>query len=291
MMKTLRVRSKLLAGVAALMPAFAWASPPGTFSFSTGSPDGLIGTASRPDTSGKVEIESADDFVLSQQTKITSASFTGLLTGGGQVQALNLEIYRVFPLDSDATRTIQVPTRTNSPSDAEFVSRASGGTDLSFSTAVLSPSFTAANSVLNGIHPLPNFHTGGEGAVQGQETRVDVALSNAFDLPAGHYFFVPQVQTDKGDFYWLSAPKPISGGTGPFTPDLQSWIRNEALAPDWLRVGTDIVGDSAYNASFSLAGETVAAVPEPATALYLTGGLALLLGLRRRRASRPNASR
>jgi hypothetical protein len=38
--------------------------------------------------------------------------------------------------------------------------------------------------------------------------------------------------------------------------DLQSWIRNDELAPDWLRIGADIVGAGAFNASFSLSGET-----------------------------------
>ena len=51
--------------------------------FSTGDPDGKIATATRPDVGGKFEIESADDFVLatSNSTVITSATFTGLLTG------------------------------------------------------------------------------------------------------------------------------------------------------------------------------------------------------------------
>ena len=43
----------------------------------------------------------------------------------------------------------------------------------------------------------------------------------------------------------------------PFTGDLQEWIRNADLDPDWLRVATDIVGaPPAFNATFSLAGET-----------------------------------
>ena len=53
------------------------------------------------------------------------------------------------------------------------------------------------------------------------------------------------------------APKPIVAPGTPFTPDLQSWIRNEHLQPDWLRIGTDIVGGSpapTFNASFSLHG-------------------------------------
>ena len=36
--------------------------------FSTGDPDGKIATASRPDTAGKFEIESADDFILTHST-------------------------------------------------------------------------------------------------------------------------------------------------------------------------------------------------------------------------------
>jgi len=42
--------------------------------------------------------------------------------------------------------------------------------------------------------------------------------------------------------------------------DLQAWIRNSNLAPDWLRIGTDIVGGAVppnFNMTFSLAGETV----------------------------------
>ncbi len=38
-----------------------------SFFFSTGNPDGKMATASRPSSAGKIEIESADDFVLTQQ--------------------------------------------------------------------------------------------------------------------------------------------------------------------------------------------------------------------------------
>src|SRR5262249_26329118 len=68
--------------------------------------------------------------------------------------------------------------------------------------------------------------------------------------------FVPQVLlADANDhFLWLSAPRPIVAPGTPFMPDLQSWIRNAALDPDWLRVGTDIVGTGTFDAAFSLAG-------------------------------------
>ena len=64
-----------------------------------------------------------------------------------------------------------------------------------------------------------------------------------------------------GEFFWLSAPKPIIPPGTPFNPDLQSWIRNEDLAPDWLRIGTDVVGGSpapTFNATFTLQGQVEA---------------------------------
>jgi hypothetical protein len=68
------------------------------------------------------------------------------------------------------------------------------------------------------------------------------------------------VSVNGGDFLFLSAPRPIVSPGTPFLPDLQAWIRNSALKPDWLRIGTDIVGgDSAptFNMAFSVTGETI----------------------------------
>jgi hypothetical protein len=113
----------------------------------------------------------------------------------------------------------------------------------------------------------------------------DVTFTHGIVLPAGHYFFVPQVAVDSGDFYWLSAAKP---GLATFTPDLQTWIRNETLAPDWERIGTDITGQGPFNASFSLSGENaLSPVPEPS--VYGLFGAATLLAagvLRKARAAR-----
>jgi hypothetical protein len=153
--------------------------------------------------------------------------------------------------------------------DIAFDSRDSSDGGLTYSVAVLNPRFTAANSVLNGINPIPSQLTGGEGAVVGTEVQFTVTYNNAFALPADSYFFIPQVAVNNGDFLWLSAPKPIVAPGTPFNPDLQSWIRNDpTLAPDWLRIGTDIVGGTpatTFNAAFSLSGETITAVPEPST--------------------------
>lgn len=266
-----------------LLTALPAAATP--FFFSTGNPDGKMATASRPDVPPGSEIESADDFILSTETKITSATFTGLLPLGAPLSSISdvvVEIYRVFPKDSTNPPDGRVPTRTNSPSDVAFDSRESAAGTLSSTPSIVSASFTAANSVLNGIHPLPNVMTGGEGPVTGEEVQFNVTFATPFDLPADHYFFVPQVQLSSGNFFWLSAANPIVGGTGPFTPDLQEWIRNAALDPDWLRVATDIVGVAppVFNATFSLSGETV--VPEPAS-LSLIGAALAGMGLWNRR--------
>jgi hypothetical protein len=281
-----------MSSVLRLAPAIAallfWASSAAgaPFFFSTGNPDGLIATASRPDSAGKTEIESADDFVLSGATTITGAAFTGLVPLGSTATDVIVEIYRVFPNESTAPPSGQVPTRVNSPSDIAFDSRDFPG-QLAFSTGLLSASFTAANSVVNGINPIPNQTTGGEGPVTGQEVLFSVSFLTPLSLPADHYFFVPQVTLDSGDFLWLSAPRPIVSPGTPFFPDLQSWIRNAALEPDWLRIGGDIVGPPpqggaapTFNAAFTLIGQ----VPEPATLLLLAVGLVVVWwGLKKRK--------
>src|ERR1700729_2737627 len=77
-----RTHAKLAISVAliGLLPAVSVAAET-PFSFSTGNPDDLMATASRP---GGGEIESADDFVLTHSTSITSATFTGLLPPGAR---------------------------------------------------------------------------------------------------------------------------------------------------------------------------------------------------------------
>jgi hypothetical protein len=261
--------------------------------FSTGSPDGKIATLSRPASSGKLETETADDFVLGQAGLITNATFTGLIVGGATPANINdveIELYHVFPLDSTFPPDGRVVTRVNSPSDNAFAAFDSATAQLSFTTTILNTSFTALNSVINGIHPMPNQFTGGEGPVTGIEVQFDVTFTTPFLVGAmDHDFFRPEVGLGSaGDFLWLSAPKPITEPGTPFqfpggpTQDLQTWIRNDgtgALAPDWERVGTDVTGQGPFDASFSLSG---IATPEPSGLLLVAAGMGALAVVRLR---------
>ena len=298
------IPSKARTGIAAL--AFAAVVMPlpaaaDSFVFSTGNPDGRMATAVRPDSPGKFEIEAGDDFVLTQQTLITGAAFTGLIPLGAttsDIKNVVVEVYRVFPKDSDVNRTSgpptfstpNVPTRVNSPSDVAFDERQFSAGSPGLAAVVLQSSFTAMNSVKpGGIHPLPNVQTGGNGPVTGQETVIAVNFSTPFNLPADQYFFVPQVELSNGDFFWLSAPRPIVPPGTPFPPgftDLQSWTRDDSnggIEPDWLRIGTDITGQGPFNAAFVLNGVTV---PAPIAGAGLPGlilACGALLALARRR--------
>jgi len=230
--------------------------------------DGKVGSTSG--ISNGLGTETADDFSLGTTSRITSGSFTGLIPQGATISSVGIEIYRVFPLDStNPPSPIVVPTRNNSPSDNAFAERT-----VSFTTSLLSNNVGTANSVVNNISP---GLTGGEGGRNGREVRLDFTVPNLI-LPADHYFFVPQVELSNGTFLWLSAPKPAGGefGSTAISPDLQAWVRNQNLEPNWLRIGTDIIGANAgaqqYNMAFRLVGETVV-VPEPTPIAMLIAGL------------------
>jgi hypothetical protein len=245
--------------------------------------------ASRPPGAGLIEVETADDFIATLDTTVNHATFVGLLPSGASlldITQVKIEMYRVFPLDSVNPPSGNVPTRVDSPSDNAFDSRSSTVVgDLGFTATIPASSFSILNTVVNGINKIPNQFTGGEGPATGEEVSFDVTLVKPFILPHGHYFFVPQVELASGTFLWLSAPKPIGGGTGPFTPDLEAWIRNGNLAPDWLRVGTDITHQGPFNGVFSLSGTSSSAtgVPEFPLPALLVGAIALAVvaGLRR----------
>src|SRR6266705_601053 len=256
--------------IAATLTVGVWLATPAwadIFSFSTGSPDGRLGALSRRPSLGKIETETADDFVLQQTTVITRATITGLIPLGtplANITQVEVELYHVFPLDSVDPPSGNVPTRVNSPADVEIDSatRDSSLRTLDFTPTLASASFTVANSVVNGINKKPNQTTLGEGAKTGEAVEIRISFTTPIILPAGHYFFRPEVLVTGGDFLYLSAPRPT---VPPFAGDLQAWIRSSRLAPDWLRIGTDIIGGATpptFNMTFSLIGDTV---PEAGT--------------------------
>jgi len=198
-------------------------------------------------------------------TQVSAAAIAiGLLTAtpAGAIPAVNdveIELYHVFPVDSDPARTPNVVTRVNSPSDNNFAAADGILGGLTFTTTVLNPNFTAANSVFNNINPAPNQFTGGQGPMTGAEVQFNIHFNTPFALaPGDHVFFRPEVDFGSAaDFLWLSAPRPTSPPL--FVGDLQSWTRNDgtgALAPDWSRIGTDITHQGPFNATFSLTGTT-----------------------------------
>jgi hypothetical protein len=242
-----------------------WAA---TFFFATGSPNGALGALSRRPSAGKIETETADDFPLTETTVITNATIAGLLPVGtplDNIREVEVEVYHIFPVDSVVPESGKVPTRVNSPSDVEIdtATRSRAGGTLEISARVLSANFTVSNTVVNNL----TVKAGGEGPASGEAVEIAITFTSPIILPAGAYFFRPEVVLTNGDFLYLSGPRPIvaPGGT-PFTPDRQAWIRNSNLAPDWLRIGTDIIDGATppqFNMSFSLSGETVPGAGTP----------------------------
>jgi len=276
--------------IAAMVTALAWLAATvwaDSFFFSTGNPDGKLGALSRQASSGKLETETADDFVLAQTTAISGATIAGLVVAtqaGPTITNVEVELYHIFPLDSANPPSGHVPTRVNSPADVEIASStrdASAGT-LSYTLNILAASFTAANSTANSINKVPNQTTGGEGPATGEEVQINITFNPPILLPAGHYFFRPEVLVSGGNFLYLSAPKPIVSPPGTvFAGDLQAWTRNSNLNPDWLRIGTDIVGGATpptFNMTFSLSGNTIPDAGTPGDAKCYRATLSALRG-------------
>ena len=240
------------------------------FFFTTGNADGKLGALSRSDS---IETETADDFILDQTTVISGATITGLVLRAdvAGIASVEVEVYHRFPEDPLDTfpPSGNVPSRTNSPSDNEIDTATRDANDgtLTFSYSSLTADFSVSNTVINGINPFnvngktDANRTGGEGSAKGEEVQITITFNKPIVLPAGHYFFRPEVLVNGGDFLFLSAPKPLVSPT-PLAQDLQAWIRSSRLAPDWLRIGTDIIDAAGatgptFNMTFSLGGNTI----------------------------------
>lgn len=193
---------------------FAAAVYADTFTFSTGNVDGRIGLASRPAGGpGVQEIESADDFIITSPTTITSATFIGMIPAGTVPSFVGVELYRVFPLDSVNPPNGLAPTRVNSPSYNAFLSRDSTA-GLTFTTTQLNPSFMVLNSILNGINQIPNQTTGGEGPVTGQEVQFNLTFTMPLVLAPDHYFFKPASWVVRAGEFLLALVSAADRGSG-----------------------------------------------------------------------------
>jgi len=234
----------------------------------TGNPDGKLGALSRRPSANKAETETADDFVLKQTTVLTGATIIGLVSPAtplANIANVEVELYHVFPEDSANPDPLggNVPSRMNSPSDVEIDSATRDGSlgSLRFSTTLLNGNFSVMNTVVNGINKKPLSTTHGEGPATGEEVEIAITFTKPIVLPAGRYFFRPEVLINGSDFLYLSAPKPIVAPGNAIPGDLQAWIRNSRLSPDWLRIGSDIIGTTVvggtaptFNMTFSLSG-------------------------------------
>jgi len=267
----MKIRQPLVAatfvGAALALATPVWAD---SFFFSTGNADGRLGSLSQPVSPSKLETETADDFILSETTTIRRATIVGLVPAGtplSSIRNVEIEIYRVFPNDSVVPPSNSVPTRMNSPADVEVDSATRDGSlgTLAFTASLLNPSITVSNTVVTGVNKAPGNVTHGEGPAAGEAVQITVTFDPPIILPSDHYFFRPEVEVIVGDFLYLSAPRPIVAPGTPFLPDLQAWIRNSDLKPDWLRIGTDIIDGATpptFNMTFSLTGDTI---PEAGT--------------------------
>src|SRR5438046_5281633 len=159
----MRLRTSLTAAMitAGVLATPAWAAP---FSFTTGNADGRLGALSRSESPGKIETETADDFILTETTVIKGATITGLITASSAITNVEVELYHKFPLDSVIPPSGRVLSRVNSPADVEIDAATREGSlgTLSFSARSLNASFSVLNTVVNGINPNPS-RTGGEG--------------------------------------------------------------------------------------------------------------------------------
>ena len=134
--------------VAATVTATAWLATPAwanPFFFSTGAPDGLVGTLSQPAAAGTLETETADDFILTEATSIAGATITGLIPPGTPLTSIGnveVEVYHVFSKDSAVPPSGRVPLRLNSPADVEIDSATRSVFASSTNAPPIAPTFT-----------------------------------------------------------------------------------------------------------------------------------------------------
>ena len=279
------------------MPAAALL--PAVYSFSTGDPDGKIATASRPESTENSR-SSPRMISCSPTTSITSATFTGLVPGGGErPPTSSSRSIAYFPRLGcrphqrvAAVLDVEVPTRVNSPSDVAFLEADSATGGLVLDQGARGDLHRKQLGETGGIYPEPESDTGGNGAVTGEEVRFDRELHRRLAPPRQPLFLRASGRAGQRQFLLaVGAEADRLAGT-PFPPgftDLQSWTRDDSARS---RLAAHRHGHRGrrpaptFNAAFSLAGS---AVPEPSTwAMMLLGFAGLgFAGYRRARKARP----
>ena len=107
--ETIRRHATSLTAASAALLLSAGLCSADPFFFSTGNPNGLMATASRPGAGGAFEIESADDFVLTNSTTITNATFTGLVVSSGPALPTLEQIVAELTVTAGFEFTVKLP--------------------------------------------------------------------------------------------------------------------------------------------------------------------------------------
>ncbi|MGB8699427.1 MAG: hypothetical protein WCD18_08435 [Thermosynechococcaceae cyanobacterium] len=242
-----------------------YASGPTTL-WNTLQPNNAIAFSSQ----GQVPDEAADDFTVTNKkgVRVTDVSFLGIFTKeDAKIKDINLAFYKVFPEDSDLTRT-PATVRVNGPADDEFKAFSLADKQLTFKAKELQDSFRVKQTIIPSSGPnAPGFGSGKAGGpIQGELRRIDVKLAKPLWLKPGAIFLSIVVNPSSGKFFRLAGSRP------PIVPsplptdviDRQAWFRTNAgfknaLEPDWVR-GSDVLNkqdgtaEPAFNLAFKVQG-------------------------------------
>ena len=218
-----------------------WADP-----FSQhGTPDGLLGALSQPASTGHLETETTNNFLLTDTDAHRSGDHhqvdpvgncPGEYSATSRSRSITSSRGLGRPLGERALHSQLTRGCRDRHHHARWEPR-----NARFQHSLLDE-LSVLNTVMDGINRAPTNVTDGEGPASG--TVVQITITFIPDRPAGgitHYFFHQEVQVAGGDFLYLSAPKPIVAPGTPVTGDFQAWIRNSDL-PD--RTGCEWVPTS-----------------------------------------------
>ena len=274
------------------MPAAALL--PAVYSFSTGDPDGRIATASRPGRPPENSRSRSATISFSPTTSITSATFTGLVPAVASAsECRRRDLPRISQgfgcrqhqrvanvLDAASADARQFALR-HRIRGARRCDRRPELHDRSAEPQLHREQLGATRAA-----SIPNRHRHRRRrSGHGRGSGVHANLYHPLPPPGRPLFLRASGPAGRRRFLLAVGAETDPSRPGPFRPaklDADD-ISPDNLEPDWLRVGTDIVGAGAFNAAFSLTGSTV---PEPSTWAMMLLGFAGLGFAAYRRASK-----